>query len=277
MNNAPISVGGIGGSGTRVIASILMKLGYFIGSDLPPTQDTVWYALFFGRRDVLLDDGETFTTLMDLFFRQMAAPQPLNGSETELVLSLANQIRHQHNPQVLDAWAESFIKHSNSGKAQDLWGWKVPYTHVLIDRLLAYNPDLKYVHISRNGLDMAYSRNQNQLGKWGPIYLNRNVEMTPSDSLSFWCSVHRRMAKITDRFPDRIFHLNYDDLIVDPASCLRSLMQFLDADISPANLEELCSMIVAPSTVGRHLQHDDTNFRPEDLEYLAQLPVGGRR
>jgi hypothetical protein len=38
-----------------------------------------------------------------------------------------------------------------------MWGWKEPNTHVVLDRLWAELPRLKYVHVRRHGLDMAFS------------------------------------------------------------------------------------------------------------------------
>ena len=267
MIMSPIAAGGIGGSGTRVIAQILQHLGVFLGPDLPASQDTIWFALLFGRRDIFLQDDSSFEALTSLFYRQMAAPQPLSPEEVQLVRELANQDRSQHNRQTLHRWAESFIAHGITGTPQSCWGWKVPYTHVIVDRLLKASPHLKYVHLTRNGLDMAFSRNQNQLAAWGPIFLNRNIEICPRDSLAFWCAVHRRMQKTASQFPDRVLMLSYDQLMADPIHGVLELLRFLQIEAQPATLESCCSHIRPPASLGRHQQHDLSVFRAEDLAY----------
>ena len=272
--SGPIAVGGIGGSGTRIIARFLQDLGVFIGSDLPVTADTIWYAALFGRRDVVLDDPVTQRALVDLFFEQMGHARVLTPDENAMLTEICRQPRHQHNPPMIDKWMTSFITHTNSGQTHDVWGWKVPYTHVLIDRLLAGYPDLKYIHITRNGLDMAFNKNQNQLGKWGPLYLSRNVELTPRDSLAYWCAVHRRMERITALFPTRIFHLDYDRLISDPRPDLAAMFDFLGAGLDDAALDDFAREIFVPESVKQRKAPDLSLFDPADLEYLQAQSKG---
>lgn len=272
--SGPIAVGGIGGSGTRVIARILQDLGLFIGTDLVDELDNLWYALLFGRRDALIEDNARFATLAALFFRQMSAPKPLNAGQIALLDGLCAQQRIQHPGDFLHGWARSMVRDGHSGRVSDAWGWKVPYTHMLIDRLLPLRPDLRYVHITRNGPDMAFSANQNQLLKWGPVLLCRDVVPGPRDALSYWVAVHRRMARLGRLYPDRIFHLDYDRLIRDPRAVLAGLLDFIGADPAPGQLDTFAARIIAPDTVDRHRTQDMSVFRPEDLEYIAQLETG---
>ena len=46
----PIVIGGVGGSGTRVLAEILRSLDIFIGNDLNESLDNLTYTLLFKRR-----------------------------------------------------------------------------------------------------------------------------------------------------------------------------------------------------------------------------------
>ncbi|KMK63991.1 sulfotransferase family protein [Puniceibacterium sp. IMCC21224] len=268
-------MGGIGGSGTRVIAGFLEELGVFLGADMGKARDNLWYALLFGRREVLVEDNARFETLAQLFFRQMSTPQPMNDAQIRLVDTLAAQHRIQHQPERLQTWAQSLKQHGQTGRPAPVWGWKVPYTHILIDRLLTLQPDLRYVHISRNGPDMAYSANQNQLLKWGPVLLNRNVTKGPRDALAFWVAVHQRMTRLAALYPDRIFHLDYDRMLHDPAGVLDGLFGFLGIALAPGQLDAFAAQIVAPETVGRHRAHDMSVFRPRDLAYVAQLDTVG--
>ncbi len=51
VERTPIAVGGIGGSGTRVVAAILKELGIFIGDNLNASNDNLD---FLGWRDFTL-------------------------------------------------------------------------------------------------------------------------------------------------------------------------------------------------------------------------------
>ena len=52
--SAPVVVGGVGGSGTRVVASILMELRYYLGDLRIPSNDNRWFADLFFRRPTCL-------------------------------------------------------------------------------------------------------------------------------------------------------------------------------------------------------------------------------
>jgi hypothetical protein len=60
------------------------------------------------------------------------------------------------------------------------WGWRNPLSHIYLDFLSQYFKNLKYIFIIRNGLDMAYSNNQNQLINWGSFF---NVSIPKSPNL----------------------------------------------------------------------------------------------
>ena len=49
-----------------------------------------------------------------------------------------------------------------------LWGWKEPTSHIFLSQMQTHFGDrLHYVHVIRNGVYMAHSKNQNQVSRWG--------------------------------------------------------------------------------------------------------------
>jgi hypothetical protein len=75
-------------------------------------------------------------------------------------------------------------------------GWKEPNTHIVMDRLPALLPQMKYIHVMRNGLDMAHSRNQNQLRLWGRYLVGPDCRDDPRSSLKYWCRTHQRILRL---------------------------------------------------------------------------------
>jgi len=60
----PIVVGGLGGSGTRVIALMLERLGFFMGDDLNHAHDNMTLARGFpAMRDAIQELGPAVSTL----------------------------------------------------------------------------------------------------------------------------------------------------------------------------------------------------------------------
>src|SRR5947207_2715003 len=45
----PVAVGGVGGSGTRVVAALLREAGVYLGADLNDSLDNLWFRLLFRR------------------------------------------------------------------------------------------------------------------------------------------------------------------------------------------------------------------------------------
>jgi hypothetical protein len=52
-----------------------------------------------------------------------------------------------------------------------LWGWKEPRSLLLIRFIHEQLPEVKFIHLIRDGRDMAYSGNQNQLHRHGVVLL----------------------------------------------------------------------------------------------------------
>src|SRR5438128_2372897 len=64
------------------------------------------------------------------------------------------------------------------------WGWKEPRSIFLLPFLDECLPSLRYLHVVRDGRDMALSENQNQLRKHGGAFLGRPADpASPVDSI----------------------------------------------------------------------------------------------
>ncbi|MFC1601847.1 sulfotransferase, partial [Candidatus Sumerlaeota bacterium] len=189
----PIAVGGMGGSGTRLIAQILEQLGYFLGGDFNRAQDNLWFTLLFKRSDILTVPDAEFDELVRLFQQRMTSPELISQESIDMVKRLAENRRSQHTAAWLRSRAESFIDTRSASARTKRWGWKEPNTHVVLHRLRQRLPAMRYIHVVRNGLDMAFSKNHNQLKTWGPHFLNGPIKVKPYYLLKYWCALHLRV------------------------------------------------------------------------------------
>ena len=186
MRSPPVVIGGVGGSGTRLIAQCLQELGYFMGSDLNESNDNLLFTLLFKRIDILSGTERQFRDLLDIFFLGMSGESDLTPAQLSLVNSLALQPRGELTVNWLGERVQTLRdtgKFERSNRPSHGWGWKEPSTHVILDRLLQNIPNMKYIHVARNGLDMAYSENQTQLALWGLSFLGEELELSPKNSL----------------------------------------------------------------------------------------------
>lgn len=265
----PVAIGGVGGSGTRVVAALLQRLGYYIGADVNKALDNLWFTLLFKRRAILLETHSEFSELCAQFWARMEGQPKLDEASRDLIAGFARRNRMQHQAAWLQKRADTWF--STPPRSARPWGWKEPNTHLLIDRLFDLRPELRYIHVGRNPLDMALSTNQNQLEYWGAILLGRGVEIGPRDALSYCCAVMRRIERLSDAYPGRICKVDFDQLCDDPATICQQVADFLGTGYEEADKDWFCDLVQqgAP-VVGRHKRACSSHFAPTDLHYAAR-------
>lgn len=267
----PVAVGGIGGSGTRIVAELIRSMGVHIGTDVNAACDTLWFTLLFKRLGILSCGEDEFAMSFDALRAGLRAGQALDRATRLLLLELCRDDRPGHCAQWLAQRAQSLESTAAIPAHGRRWGWKEPNTHVVIERLWQYQPNLRYVHVTRHGVDMAFSSNQNQLALWGPSVLGDDLPATPARSLEYWCHTHRRMQRLLQNNPDRMHWLDYDALCRQPAHEAGKLAAFLDCDVQHAS-HVLAK--VRPPAPPRHASEDLGVFSPDDLDYVRSLGYG---
>lgn len=272
---APVAIGGMGGSGTRVVSAAAIALGVDMGSDLNRALDNLGFTLLFKDQLAWTLPADAFAWRTRIFADAMAGNAPLSGEDLALLATLAATGRGgedwvQHQPAWLaeraDRLAAMAARPAQPGRR---WGWKEPNTQVLLHRLEPLIPGLRYVHVSRDPLDMAFSRNTNQMMFWGPQVLRRRVQPTPRDMLAFWCELDRRARRMAEAMGRRYLRLEHAELCASPVEQMARLAGFLDADTAAA--PELALLVRSPPTVGRHRGRSRDEFAQEDLDYLASI------
>lgn len=272
---APVAVGGVGGSGTRVVAAMLERLGFYLGDDLNEAVDNLWFTLLFKYREVLALPDAAIKELYGVLAGAMTGEiHPAPGTVARLADLTKMGRAGLHDRDWLGLRLDSLIARLGDGMASPAppraWGWKEPNTHIVLDRLDRLVPGLRYIHVARNGLDMALSGNQNQLRLWGPLVLS-DTGATPRASLAYWRWAHERILKIGSRMGPRFYFLNYDNMCIDKNAEIERLLGFLGTEISPALVENLAAMVDAPRSVGRHSQVPLASFDASDVRFVASL------
>ncbi len=275
-----IAVGGLGGSGTRVIARMLQMLDIYVGSSLNSKLDNLWFTLLFKRQSWFraMPEPDDFFFALSMFRRAMEAGLAGNlprNAEERLRTIKVEAGRAGTSLGLTVTTLEEFL-HSRPYNRQRFrgWGWKEPNTHVFLPQIAAAIPNLKYVHVIRNGLDMAFSSNQQQLANWGALIGRFDVDgvkLSPKMALDFWIAANRRATDIGNVIGPDMFHLlNYDRLCANPEEEIRGLLRFLRLDAhnpDPAPLKQ----IIAPVSLGRFRNHPDHGFTPGQFEAVREL------
>jgi hypothetical protein len=206
--SGPYVIGATGGSGTRVIASIVRSAGMFIGTDLNDYEDAVDFGRYSDR----------------WINRYVAAGQdPPPDVRTAMVAELQ----------------EVVARHCSTMPAEaTCWGWKEPRSIYLLPFLDQEHPALRFLHVVRDGRDMAFSSNQQQLMKHGSVVLERRVSWRrPIRSIALWNDVNLMAADFGERvLGERYKLVRFEDLCAEPAHSVEGIYRFfgLEGDVSAA-------------------------------------------
>jgi hypothetical protein len=121
------------------------------------------------------------------------------------------------------------------------WGWKEPRSIYLLPFFENELPDLRFLHVVRDGRDMAFSSNQQQLMKHGPAVLEGRVSWRkPVRSIALWNRVNLMAADFGEQtLGARYLLVRFEDLCSDPAVTVGRIYDFfgLDGDVSAAAAE----------------------------------------
>jgi len=240
MRKYPIGIGGVGGSGTRIVAEIIMRHNIDLGATLNESNDNLIFTRNFKK-------PEWFETFPD---------------EEALIMAWSSFLSERDTAPI----------DSKSGDADDElfpWGWKEPNTHIFLPFLNNHVPEFRYIHVIRNGLDMAFSQNQQQVKNWGKHILGGSYDGTtkPATSLEYWIAANTRAIEVGKSMGDRFLLLKYEELCINPTEEIKRLSSFLGRD---GNLNELRALI-APTSIARHLNEDLSVFSDTQIKSVDRL------
>src|SRR5262245_40797004 len=132
------------------------------------------------------------------------------------------------------------------------WGWKEPRSIFLLPFFAGNFSELKFLHVVRDGRDMAYSANQNQLRKHGEAFLN-GAGAGKSEavrSIALWSRLNAETADYGDTFlRTRYLRIRFEDLCGEPAPTIVRIFEFFDLRGDAEHIGHL--EVAPPPTRGR--------------------------
>lgn len=269
----PVAVGGLGGSGTRVIAAALRHAGLRIGERLNRPLDNLWFTVLFKRLEWLerLPEKAELTQAADMFVRAMT--RGLEGQVTQEEAKLIERLGNALPPH--GTWrcgarladAESLAR-SNAAPSGH-WGWKEPNTHIFLPALNAAIPNLHYIHVVRDGLDMAYSSNTWQMKHWSHFYGLPLSPDTPQPvrQLQYWIRANNTALNFgRESMPGRFLVIPYEEFCAHTTQHLERLVEFLGL----RGVHDWPEDMIQAKTIGR-AQKFDLSALPEDTLDEARL------
>jgi hypothetical protein len=231
--NGPNVIGATGGSGTRAIAQMVRLAGMFTGARLNESEDAYELGGFSDRWI------NAFTP-----YRDGALPPALETAMLDdLTALLQSHLRDLDGPRP--------------------WGWKEPRSSFLLPFLDPHLPSLRFLHVVRDGRDMALSENQNQVRKHGSVIgLPRSGMVSePLQSIALWSWLNLETARYgEERLGDRYLRIRFEDLCAAPSEVAARIFHFFELEADPSIAGEYVRL---PASAGR--------WRDADPELVAEL------
>jgi Sulfotransferase family len=230
----PLVIGGVGFSGTRVVARIVSQAGISMGADLNETQDSLSF----------FDFAEGWSAKA-LQASSGGSPAVENG---DLARELADAIdAHRHG-----------IPSANAP-----WGWKQPRSIHFLPLLHRLYPGLRFVHVIRDGLDLAFGAEVGHRlaeGRRGTGVYSAAAGM--ADDLGdrpvqiqmalFWARVNSLGADYGEaELGASYLRVRLEDLCSDPEAGCRELLAFaLGVAPDPVAVKAAAAEVRPPSSLG---------------------------
>lgn len=283
----PVAIGGVGGSGTRLVAELLKRVGFFMGCDLNHAGDNEWFTFLFKRPTWFMkcraENEERIYRSLQLFESAMTGRPAAKADVIFLLLgaSIPMAIRgHDHLGHGKGMWPFRRVKRLLRGSNYDEvscvgWGWKEPNTHIYLEYLCRHFSGLRYIHVIRNGLDMAYSRNQAQLFNWGWLFgVPRPLSQADiaKRSLQYWIQANGKALQ-TGRslLGSRFYMMNFDELTMNPEREITGLIQFLGLRTDANVVDSLKQLAKIPASRDRYKLHDLSCFSNSEIQAVRDL------
>jgi hypothetical protein len=248
----PILIGGTGGSGTRVVQSLVESAGVFMGHNLNESKDAL-----------------DFEPLLDRLVNQvLQETRGLNYLPSDLSPALRESaLRELHD------CCEAFLRRRPRHATR--WGIKTPRLMYLLPLFQALYPELQFIHVVRDGRDMAFSENQNQLRKHYAAMFGEDVSGDlPSASLRLWAKANGDVHAFGERMlPERYHTLRFEDLCADPVGVTARLLRF--CVLAPLPDRHVRKQVRTPDSLGRWQQQDGALGGAFGVQEAATLSLWG--
>jgi hypothetical protein len=268
------AIGALGGSGTRAVAQILMDAGVYMGDDLNVSNDNLLFTRLFKnpewRRNA--SDGDIKNRLE--IFRKVMAGEVLTSGENKELVKAAKENRTFKSD--FRFYLKTLLKRQRFSPVRKTWGWKEPNTQIYLEEISAFFPELKYIHVLRHGLDMAFSGNIQQLHNWGfrfNIILTgeENKEELAVKQLDYWIRSTAAVLEQGKHIDERFYLLNYTKLYSQPQAEIENLLVFAGLKVDQKIGKKLIGIPQKPLSADRYKRFDTGIFRADQLDFVRKL------
>jgi hypothetical protein len=246
-SQAPLIIGATGGSGAYPVTRICQLAGCYMGSQV----------------NAVLD-AESFVPFYDAW-----VGRSLSGEAAALP-------QKQHAKMFQD-FMVSIQRHRAGIPAQTApWGWKNERSMYLVPFFHAIYRGMKFIHIVRDGRDIAFLKNPGRILMHTKAFFNRRYDSLPQPMrlILLWQATNLTMASYCEaNMPGNYLRIRYEDLCENPQGIIKKLLNFIS--VPSSELSHFAAAVSSPDSIGRwHIFPVDLVQQVESLGREALLKFG---
>jgi hypothetical protein len=278
--SGPVAIGGVGGSGTRVIAAIVESLGFDPGANLNRPRDDLTFTVLFKRpgrypgvRGLIPADHPAAVAAVRVFASVRTGGHRPLGDVVPMLRASVSLPSHTTGTGLTGVAADmnrrirrlrrlpTVFRHRPPDAGP--WMWKEPNTLFFLPTLYGQIPGLRYIHVVRNGLSMATSSNNYQLTNWSYLFDVGRAGRDDVRQLVYWA---RANLAVTDFLGDRpeALVVSHERTVTAPDAVADEISSFLGVPRT-GRTRRVIDGVRAPSDFGRTFEVPDDEVSHAEL------------
>lgn len=217
-------IGGLGGSGTRIISSVYKDHGVYFGANLNNALDNLAFTLLF--RDINpIKDKRLFDRRFKLFLNYSKKQSSLVEIFKWPFFANRGQFSNKARLLILFNFLKYSLRKKNSLNAGFLKAFKEPNSIHYVENILNTS-FLKFIFFVRNPLNMALSTNKRQLNTFGNYYqINEKDDFF--SQIAYFLKTYNNISKLKIKYPSRIFEVRFEEFCLQTQSEFNRINSFL--------------------------------------------------
>lgn len=284
-----IIIGGMGGSGTRLVAELMGRLGLPLADDVNISLDDLRFTWLLKRPSRFCGDNGSRNS--EAIVRAIAVHEAIsrlcavNSRHCDVDSSVWSElgqacfdhlVREKYHPRRWILQRLIGLARRRDAKDGAAWCFKEPHATVFLPELAEwYGERMAYIHVIRDGHDMALSGTTQQFAHWGRQYGLAAGAPVPEAMFEFWYRFNRRaLMQMRDVVAGPTVVVDYDRLVEDPGSVASGLIRWIGG-VTCGVREDLVEAVngwrASSRGRGKHLRAEQGGMRRKVQEIYALM------
>lgn len=249
VRDAPVIIIGMHRSGTSLTTRLLRDLGISMGGILLENTEALNFQHL--NRRIFAVAGGDWNAVEPVIAAMRDADFVAQQADAMRRAVFAGRVRVRRDVGLV-SYVDHLLWRRMYHAGRRMWGWKDPRTTLTFPVWLRVFPQARFVHVIRNGIDVAISLNRRTQAQQRSWWQRRTLEDYRPETLSFAQCFRLWELYMAFFFEQRmlipsgqLWEMRYETLLAEPKAQLQQLVDFLGYPVDAAQIATVCAQINA--------------------------------